>query len=139
METRATTETDDSVIVFEEGILGVPRARRFQLLERPDSDLRVLRCLDVDNFSLPVVDPRLAAGDYEPRLNPRVARALGLEADDPVLLLAVTTIEPDRAVANLRAPIVINVKRRRATQVILDDRSYPVRAPLARAREAVAT
>ena len=109
---------DDSVICFEEGVIGVPRARRFELLERPDSPVRVLRCLDVEGFSLPVVDPRLADPDYSPQLAPRLVRALKLEPEDNLLLLAVTALETEGAVANLRAPMVINVRLRLAAQVL---------------------
>lgn len=121
-------------IRFEEGIIGVPRARRFELLEREGSPIRVLRCLDIEGFALPVIDPRLADTTYQPVLGPRVQEALLLEAGEPILFLAVTTLEPTGPVVNLRAPLVINVRRRLAKQVILDDRAYPLRAPLATQR-----
>jgi len=134
MSAEATAAAEDTEIRFEEGIIGVPRARRFELLEREGSPIRVLRCLDIDGFALPVIDPLLADTTYRPVLGPRVHEALLLEAGEPVLLLAVTTLEPTGPVANLRAPLVINVKRRLAKQVILDDRDYPLRAPLAAPR-----
>jgi flagellar assembly factor FliW len=134
MSEPALSPNDDSVILFEEGVIGVPRARRFQLLQRQGSAVRVLRCLDVEGFNLPVIDPRLAWPEYRPRLGPRVAAALGWNGDESALLvLAVTALEPTGAVANLRAPLVINVQRRLAAQVILEDRSHPLRAPVAAA------
>ena len=119
---------DDAMISFEEGIIGVSRARRFQLLERADSPIRLLRSLDIEGFTLPVVDPHLADPDYNPTLSRRVAEALELEPGDPMLLLAVATLDPSGTVANLRAPIVVNVHRLVAAQVILDDRTQPLRA-----------
>jgi flagellar assembly factor FliW len=119
-----------ATICFEEGIIGVPRARRFQLLEEEGSPVRLLRCLDIEGFALPVIDPRLVDPAYRPELGPRVEEALSLSDDDPILLLAVTILEKEGPVANLRAPLVINVRRQRALQVILDDRSYPLRAPV---------
>jgi flagellar assembly factor FliW len=130
MSEAARVLEDTTVIRFEEGIIGIPRARRFQLTEREDSQIRVLRCLDIEGFALPVVDPRLADPGYQPELGPRVSSALGIENDDPVLVLAITTLEPGQPMANLRAPLVINVRRRTAAQVILDDRSIPLRAPV---------
>lgn len=121
---------DESEILFDEGIIGVPRARRFELLASPDAPLHLLRCLDIPNFALPVVDPRLARPDYRPDLG-RVVDVLGLKDGETVLVLAVTTIEADGPMANLRAPIVINPARRRGMQLILDDRSMPLRAPVA--------
>ena len=121
---------DTSVILFEEGIIGVPRARRFQLLEREGSPVRVLRCLDIEGFALPVVDPLAVQPDYHPEIGARLSASLDLSAADPVLLLAVASFEPDGTVVNLRAPVFINPRRRLGAQVILDDRRYPIRAPL---------
>lgn len=136
MNTAAAPKIEDSsVIVFEEGIIGVPRARRFQLLEHEDSPIRVLRCLDINGFALPVVDPALADPDYKPAVGRRVLEALGFEEDDPVLLLAVTTLEPTGPKANLRAPVVVNARGQTAAQVILEDRKYPLRAPVKMAEE----
>ena len=125
---------DTTVIVFEEGIIGVSRARRFQLLEREGSQLRVLRSLDIEGFALPVVDPNLVDPDYRPQISHRVARALGLTREEDVLLLSVATLEPDGPVANLRAPMIINVEKRVGAQVILDDRTQPLRAKVTQIR-----
>jgi flagellar assembly factor FliW len=130
MPAEATIAAEETEIRFEEGIIGVPRARRFELLEREGSPIRVLRCLDIDGFALPVIDPRLADSGYRPVIGARVQEALLLDAGEPILLLAVTTLEPSGPVANLRAPLVVNVKRRLAKQIILDDRAYPLRAPI---------
>jgi flagellar assembly factor FliW len=118
-------------ILFSEGVIGVSRARRFELLERSGSPIRVLRCLDIEGFALPVVDPRLADPDYRPAISARVSEALGLSGEGLLLLLAVTTLEPAGPVANLRAPLVINVEKRIGAQVILDDRRQPLRAKVA--------
>ncbi len=129
--------TPDDQIMFREGIIGVPRARRFQLLERPDSVARVLKCLDIEGFALPVVDPLACDAEYEVRLGARLAEVIDLKPDDPVLLLAVATLEPGGPMANLRAPVVINTRNRCAMQVILEGRRYPLRAPLQKPDEAV--
>ena len=131
MTEAAATPIDDSIICFEEGVIGVPRARRFELLDRPGSSIRILRCLDIEGFCLPVVDPLLADPEYHPAIGSRVAETLELQADEPALLLAVTSLEPDGPVANLRAPVIVNVRRRVAAQVILEDRRYPLRARVA--------
>ncbi len=129
MNATAPSIPDSSEILFAEGIIGVPRARRFQLLERPGAALRILRCLDIEGFALPVVDPYVVDPAYRPGLGRRIHEALGLRENDAVLLLAIATLQSDgSALANLRAPLVINATRRRGTQVILDDQSLSLRA-----------
>lgn len=124
-----TLAGDTSVIVFEEGVIGVPRARRFQLLERGDSCVRMLRSLDVPHFVLPVVDPRVSRSDYAPDFSERVRRSVDASASDELVIFAVATVSGAEGSANLRAPIVINVAKRTAAQIILDDRTLPLRAP----------
>lgn len=130
MTLAAKAIDDTSELHFEEGIIGVPEARHFQLLARPDSPIRVLCSTDLPGFNLPVVDPTLVDPDYRPELSRRLAEALGFDEQSELLILAVTTIEPEGPMANLRAPIVINVARRCGAQVILDDRRLPLRAKL---------
>jgi len=119
---------NETVLHFDEGIIGVPRARRFRLLERPGSCVRILQSLDIQGFCLPVVDPRLADATYQPQLAPRISAALKCEPADPVVFLAVAALEPEGAVANLKAPVVVNARSRLAAQVILDDAAFPLRA-----------
>lgn len=137
MTADAAHDNDSGELLFEEGIIGVPRARRFVLMERPGSPVRVLRSLDIEGFALPVVDPALVDPEYRPRLGERILEAVKLDAGCPVLLLAVAALEPAGPTVNLRAPLVINVRDRIATQVILDDRNYPLRAPLREDAESV--
>jgi flagellar assembly factor FliW len=126
-----TRRSDDPAeIRFEEGIIGVPRARRFHLLADGDSPVRVLRCLDVEGLALPVIDPTLADPAYCPALAPRVLEIVEAAEGEPLVVLAVTTLSDQGATANLRAPLVINPRLRLAAQVILDDRALPLRAPL---------
>ncbi|HEU4402947.1 MAG TPA: flagellar assembly protein FliW [Candidatus Polarisedimenticolia bacterium] len=130
MDAARVPQEVDTTIHFEEGILGVPRARRFLLLEKEGSPLRLLRCLDIEGFVLPVTDPALADPNYRPALDARVTAAIDLEQGDPLLVLAVTTLGAEGPTANLRAPVVINVRRRVGAQVILEDHSYSLRAPI---------
>ena len=135
MSGAALPIADTSEIVFSEGIIGVPRARRFQLLEKPGSQIRMLRCLDIEGFVLPVTDPRLADPRYAPQVDERIRAMLGLRDDEPVLLLAITTlVDQGPALANLKAPLVISVERRTGTQIILDDPGYSLRTPVEESR-----
>jgi len=125
----AAEAADTSEITFAEGIIGVPRARRFQLLERPGSAVRYLRCLDIEGFNLPVVDPYLIDEGYTPAINGRVGRVLGIERGDPLLFLAIAALGDDSAQVNLRAPLVINANSRLGAQVILEDERYGLKVP----------
>lgn len=126
-------------INFREGIIGVPRAQRFVLLERTGSVSRVLKSLDIEGFALPVVDPLMFDREYQVRLGPRLGEVIDLQPDDPVLVLAIATLEAGGPMANLRAPVVVNTRNRQAMQVILEGRKHPLRAPLSAGDKEVRT
>lgn len=129
MPSTEAVAVDTSELIFDEGIIGVPRARRFRLLEEEGSPIRLLSSLDIKGFVLPVVDPWLADADYRPRLE-RHVRSLGCASGGDVLVLAVALVEGGRAFANLRAPLLLDIDRRAGAQVILDDMTLPLRAPV---------
>ena len=62
---------------------------------------------------------------------------LGAESEEDLLLLSVLTLgdDPADATANLLAPVVVNHRTRRAAQVILDDATLSLQAPLTPARD----
>ena len=124
-------QDETNEIHFPEGIVGVPQARRFQLLVQPDSPVRLLQCLDIEDFRLPVVDPFLVDADYQPVLGKRVRDFLQVEEGDAILLLAITVLKHDAApLANLRAPLIVNATRARGMQWILEDPRWSLETPV---------
>jgi len=120
-----TAEKTD--LLIEEGIIGLSRARRFQIVETPGSDIRWLRCLDLDEVELPVVDAAIV-DDYRPALNPRVKTALGIEDERSVRLFVIANFASGGVTVNLRAPLVVNTATGVGAQVILEDKQLPLRA-----------
>jgi flagellar assembly factor FliW len=70
--------------------------------------------------------------DYTPQLDAcTVAEQLIGDASDMLLLVVVAVgYSLAESTANLRAPILVNVRTRRAAQLVLDDASLQLRAPL---------
>lgn len=114
-------------------VAGFPHLRRFVLAELdPASLLRALRSLDEPGLRFLVVPPGPFFPDYAPEIGDEWADHLELtDADDALVLVIVTPgATAGEATANLLAPVVINVATRRAAQVVLEDGSLPLRAPL---------
>ena len=115
-------------LLLDEGIIGLSRARRFRIVEQPGSDISWLRCLDLDEVELPVLDAVIADEDYRPQLNPRVRTALDITDERTVRLLVIANFEAGGMTVNLRAPLVINVATGVGAQVILENKELPLRA-----------
>jgi flagellar assembly factor FliW len=137
-DVSVSTDPDLPVLEFADGIPGFPGATRFVLVRLDESGLVLdLQSLD-DPAARFVVVPSVAFfPDYAPEIDDVTAVRLGLGAPDTTpadaLVLLMVTVGDSLAesTANLMAPIVVNTAAQTAAQVVLDDPSLPLRAPLA--------
>jgi flagellar assembly factor FliW len=112
---------------------GFPGAHRFALQPLDETGvLSALRSLDHADLQFLVVPPGEFHPTYAPEIADETATELGLESADDALVLLVVHAGRDLAstTVNLRAPLVVNMRTSRAAQVILDDVSLSVAAPL---------
>ena len=94
----------------------------------------------VDNGALAfvLVDPLLFKPDYKVEIGPEDAEDLGLKnGGNAAQIMAIVNIptrgedgKPTEITANLLGPIVINVQKRLAKQVVLYDGQYSHRHPI---------
>lgn len=126
---------DIPVLDMVEPMVGFPEQRRFALARLDETGLICdLRSLDDPDLSFVVVPPAVFFDDYAPEIDDELAAALGADSEQDLLTLVVLTLgeTPAESTANLLAPIVVNHRTRRAGQVVLDDPTLPVRAPVRR-------
>ncbi len=118
-------------------IAGFPQHVHYALVELDETGLLcALQSLDDTDLRFLVLPPGPFFADYEPEISDDWAEQLEIShGEDALILLIINTgaVASD-ATANLLAPIVINLRTRRAAQVVLEDSSLPLRAPLAAAR-----
>jgi len=125
---------ESKIIFFTSPILGFPNAKRYVLIpHRENSPFFWLQAIDIPELAFVVIDPSVFFPDYKPKIPPEACKELHLETNDEVCYLAIVTIpkeDPGNLTANLLGPIVINVERRLAKQVVLDPKIYPLKEPL---------
>ena len=129
------TYADDDVIEFPWGVPGFADHRRFLVLALEEQTPYLwLQSLDDPKVALPIVDPWQIFPDYKPALPyyARVALELENPADFVIYCVVVCTAGAEELTMNLLAPVVINLKRRRARQVMLEGTSYGVHQPIPR-------
>ncbi|UUT36048.1 flagellar assembly protein FliW [Microbacterium elymi] len=76
------------------------------------------------------MDPQTVASGYAPILSEEQVADLGLASPDDAMLLVVAHPRRDGVSVNLLAPVVVNRTSGAASQVILEDQDYPLRAAL---------
>lgn len=130
---QETPVTDLPVIELVRPMPGFAERRSFALVQLDeDGVLCSLSSLEDPDLRFLVVPPGGFFPDYAPEVDDDVARELGIESSDDVLLLVVLTAGSSlvATTANLAAPILVNPATRRAAQVVLDQPGLPVAAPL---------
>jgi len=126
-------EVDDSrSVTFPRGLIGFPDARRFILLEpRGRAPVAWLQSIDVPELAFPVVDGACIDPSYPQPAPPELARAAGLGATELALMVIVAATGHQRSlVANMLAPLVVDLESRTGAQVVLDHRVFSASAPL---------
>jgi flagellar assembly factor FliW len=112
---------------------GFPDHRRFALVQLDDDGvLCQLRSLVDPSLRFLVMPPVQFFPDYAPEIGDDVVAELRIRsAADVIVLLVLNAGESlDTTTANLLAPVVVNTANLWARQVILDDPSLPLAAPL---------
>lgn len=125
---------DQSILVFEKGLPGLEEDKRFALLSNKDSHpVNWLQSLDHQEISLPVMDPFSVYPDYSFDIAQEDVDQLAIEQIKDVFILCILVIpaNPNAMTINLSAPVIINIKNKKGCQIILDDRKYRMRVPVA--------
>jgi flagellar assembly factor FliW len=81
---------------------------------------------------LPVIDPFKLCPDYSFDISSDDVLSLAIEQVKDVYVLCVLVIPSniESMTINLSAPIIINVKNKKGSQIILGDRKYSMRTPV---------
>lgn len=117
---------------FLEPLPGLDSLLKFKIVVEPHYEpFLFLSALDDKDVTLTLIDPFLVDCSYKPEVNPSQLEAFGLGDDDSVFALYVVVAPGSSGLgANLAAPILFHRESRRALQVILEDPSLPLFAPL---------
>ncbi|MCX7615123.1 MAG: flagellar assembly protein FliW [Clostridiales bacterium] len=120
---------DKEVIHFKQGILGFEDVREYAILRRNDSPVLRLQSISGENPRFVVFEPEQILAGYKPKMPSEVLKIL--ETDDAsdlqyFLIAVVPNVIKDMTV-NLKSPIVVNLEKRLAMQVVLDGTEYSMR------------
>ena len=121
---------DDEVIKVPQGILGFPEYTEFCLIDPGDETLILwLQSLQNPHISFPVLEPKIFKPEYAVRLSANELRELKLENVNQSAVFSILTIPEDvtQMSANLKAPLVVNLKEQLGRQVVLQENEYGIK------------
>jgi len=133
------TYAEADVIDFPWGLPGFPSNRKWLLLTLDSHPSFVwLQSLDDVNVAIPTADPCMIFATYDPKLPAYAFVALEIGSPEDFTTLCVVVVSPnaEEMTMNLMAPIIVNLRTRKARQVMLENSSYSVREPIPRKRPA---
>lgn len=125
---------EEDVIAFPRGIPGFERSHSWALAGEDEDLIKWLQSLDDPDLALPITTPDVVMPDYNARIPDDELEMLGeIESKSDLALLSVVSIPsefPWEMTVNLRAPILINTRTRKAAQIIVLNEEYPLRHPV---------
>jgi flagellar assembly factor FliW len=124
------TVGDDEVIKIPQGVLGFPEMTQYCLVDPGDETLILwLQSLENPEVAFPLLEPKIFRTDYTARLSAAELRELKLENVNQSAVFSILTLPEDvtQMTANLKAPLVINLKEHIAKQVVLQENEYSIK------------
>lgn len=121
---------ENEIINFEKGIPGFKNLNKFVIKDiGEDSPFNILQSIEDKDIGFILISPFLVYENYEINLNDEVIRNLSIESSEEVLLYSIVTLNSNAngITANLKAPIVINIKDKKGEQYIVDKDTYKIK------------
>lgn len=115
-------------------MIGFPNHRRYVFVEhKKGSPFVWFQSLDDESLAFVLVDPLLVRPDYEIQISPEDRQALDLNEScagmQPMVVVNITPGNPVQITANLLGPIVFNILKKLAKQIIVYQGEYSTQAP----------
>ena len=120
----------EDLLFFPRGIPAFETMYEWILAGSDDSAIKWLQSINDGDLALPVTSPDAIQPDYNARIPEDELKMIGTVNPADLALLIVVSIPPAapwNMTANLRAPILINLKTHKAVQVIALNEEYPIR------------
>lgn len=122
---------EDETIHILNGLIGFEAYTEYLPIPfHEDSDSLIsLQCLEDEALSFILMNPFGLLADYSPSLSEEDLQELGTESSEDLSFYVICVMRDSVAesTVNLKAPLVVNARNRRARQVILDQTEYSFR------------
>ena len=121
----------EGTVSFEEGLFGFEKYKRFLPIPVEEDSDAVLTLLSMEDKDLAfiIMNPFLLDADYHPEVEAEELRSLGEAADTEYSWYVICTAHQpaEESTVNMKCPIVVNVRTRKAKQIILRNEGYTFR------------
>jgi flagellar assembly factor FliW len=133
LERNVRVQSKDTIIHFDEGLIGFSECKDFQLMENDSiKPFHLLQSPELKEVGFLVLEPSIIMPDYYSRIPAREWESIGLTLNDPHLAFVICVIgpTPEESTGNFQAPLIVNYRKMIGRQLILTDAALSVRQPL---------
>ncbi|WP_027702928.1 flagellar assembly protein FliW [Metaclostridioides mangenotii] len=119
-------------VEFRKPLLGFDNLNKFEILEVEANPLfKEINSTEDENISFLSISPFAVDEDYEIDLSDSDIEELEIENPEDVILLNIITLGESLATStvNMRAPIVLNINKELASQIVIQNDKYDIRTP----------
>lgn len=119
-------------IKFRKPLLGFDNLVEFEIVDVEINRIfKEVNSLEDKNIGFLAISPFDMDENYEIKLSDNDIKELEIENPEDVLLLNIITLGDSLATStvNMRAPIVINIKNKFASQIVIQNDKYDIKAP----------
>lgn len=112
------------------GLIGFPELKRYVLLDHDnESPFKWLQSLDDGAIAFVLINPLLFKPDYTVEVTEAEVSDLEIKAEEDAVISVIITIpsNPQNMTANLKAPLIFNLRNRRGKQLVLNNTEYTTR------------
>lgn len=121
---------DKDILNFEYGLPGFQELKEFILFSVEGNDyMFYMQSIEDEKICFVTISPAAIVGEYNVNISDDTVQALEVEDENDVQLLAIMNIPENikEMTANLKAPIIVNVRNRKAAQELLSDDRYEIK------------
>jgi flagellar assembly factor FliW len=122
---------DEAIIYFPEGLPGFESLRKFVIINKHDLELPVswLQSVEDENIDFVLIDPFYVDKDYDIDVDDKEVEVIEAKGTDEILIYSIVVVPRDlrKMTANLRAPVLVNMKKKLGKQVVLKNTNYDLK------------
>ncbi|MFT7144657.1 MAG: flagellar assembly factor FliW [Alphaproteobacteria bacterium] len=124
------TLREDRLISFDKGLLGFNECTTFGLCKLPNADespIMLLQCVNEPEIGFLVADPKILGLEIKDEDVAKALKEAGMSKESTQLMVILTMYDQEDSyylTANLRAPLLIDSRTRKARQHVLTSKDY---------------
>lgn len=126
---------EDDIITFPKGIIGFPDYKKYVLLnadESGESPFLFLQSVEEAQLDFLLLNVFKHYPQYDFEMNDALVAEVELDGPEDAFVCTIITVRDTltNATTNLKAPVVINQKKKIGVQFVLDNKRYAIKHPI---------